>query len=96
MKDLDQLHVKSKTEKKIKNEIHASKKESRTVSGKVRFSLRIGLIVLIAAAALVLSACCHSPSGGGSSAPAGFVHISDVVPDAILEIRYYSTYNFDC
>ena len=23
-----------------------------------------------------------------------FVQVSDVVPDAILEIRYYSTYNF--
>ncbi|MBQ9418832.1 MAG: peptidase M15, partial [Synergistaceae bacterium] len=23
-----------------------------------------------------------------------FVNLSDVVPDAILEIRYYSTYNF--
>lgn len=29
-----------------------------------------------------------------NSAPNGFVHISDVIPDAILEIRYYSTYNF--
>ena len=27
-------------------------------------------------------------------APAGFVHVTDAVPDAILEIRYYSTYNF--
>ena len=26
--------------------------------------------------------------------PSGFVVITDVVPDAILEIRYYSTYNF--
>ena len=25
---------------------------------------------------------------------AGFVNVSDVVPDAILEIRYFSTYNF--
>ena len=24
----------------------------------------------------------------------GFVLLSDIVPDAILEIRYYSTYNF--
>ncbi len=29
-----------------------------------------------------------------SALPAGFVYITDVVPDAILEIRYYSTYNF--
>ena len=27
-------------------------------------------------------------------APEGFVHIAEAVPDAILEIRYYSTYNF--
>lgn len=26
--------------------------------------------------------------------PSGFVEISEAVPDAILEIRYYSTYNF--
>ena len=29
-----------------------------------------------------------------SSDSSGFVLLSDVVPDAILEIRYYSTYNF--
>lgn len=29
-----------------------------------------------------------------SSDSSGFVMLSDVVPDAILEIRYYSTYNF--
>ena len=28
------------------------------------------------------------------SAPSGFVHISEAVPDVILEIRYHSTYNF--
>lgn len=26
--------------------------------------------------------------------PDGFVYVTDVVPDAVLEIRYYSTYNF--
>ncbi len=29
-----------------------------------------------------------------SNDPSGFVLLSDAVPDAILEIRYYSTYNF--
>lgn len=29
-----------------------------------------------------------------SNDPSGFVSISEAVPDAILEIRYYSTYNF--
>ena len=28
------------------------------------------------------------------SVPAGFVRLAEAVPDAILEIRYYSTYNF--
>ena len=28
------------------------------------------------------------------TAPSGFVYIADAVPDAILEIRYYSTCNF--
>ncbi len=27
-------------------------------------------------------------------APKGFVYLAEAVPDAILEIRYYSTYNF--
>lgn len=26
--------------------------------------------------------------------PEGFVLLTDIVPDAVLEIRYYSTYNF--
>ncbi|MCL2086233.1 MAG: M15 family metallopeptidase [Oscillospiraceae bacterium] len=29
-----------------------------------------------------------------SAVPSGFVLVTDVIPDAILEIRYYSTYNF--
>ena len=50
---------------------------------------------------------CSSPSGEKESAdtatedsiklsddPYDFVLISDVIPDVILEIRYYSTYNF--
>ena len=39
---------------------------------------------------LLLSAC----ATGSDSAPSGFVHLAESVPDAILEIRYYSTYNF--
>lgn len=30
----------------------------------------------------------------GEGLPDGFVNVSDIVPDVILEIRYYSTYNF--
>ena len=40
---------------------------------------------------LLLSACSfYTPA----TPPSGFIHISDAVPDAILEIRYFSTYNF--
>ena len=49
-------------------------------------------VIMLAALLLpAVSACgtCHA-----DSAPAGFVHITDAVPDAILEIRYHSTYNF--
>ena len=47
--------------------------------------------------ALSVSACC-CPSAGSSAccekAPRGFVHVSEAVPDVILEIRYHTTYNF--
>ena len=52
--------------------------------------------------AIVMMACSSSPAPGKAEQPItppedesdGFVVITDVVPDAILEIRYYSTYNF--
>ena len=44
----------------------------------------------MSAAVFALSGCACSTT----SAPAGFVHVTDAIPDAILEIRYYSTYNF--
>lgn len=33
-------------------------------------------------------------TSSNTTAPTGFVHLEQVIPDAILEIRYYSTYNF--
>ena len=42
-----------------------------------------------AAIAAAFAGCAHLDSGRG-----GFVLLSEAVPDAILEIRYYSTYNF--
>ena len=49
--------------------------------------------LLLSACAILLAACC-----GGRNAPeddsSGFVNLTDAVPDAILEIRYFSTYNF--
>lgn len=42
---------------------------------------------------------CNSPKTTDQTAPSsqlpeGFVLLTDIVPDAVLEIRYYSTYNF--
>ena len=37
---------------------------------------------------------CTSKQSSPELDSSGFVNITDVVPDAILEIRYYSTYNF--
>ena len=51
------------------------------------------LILLVAAVTLLTGCRCHTtlkPEEDSS----GFVTITDVIPDAILEIRYYSTYNF--
>ena len=47
---------------------------------------------LVAVALLALSCNQKNPSAEYDSS--GFVNVTDVVPDAILEIRYYSTYNF--
>ena len=39
-----------------------------------------------------MKSCCAT--GTPKSAPSGFVYVAETVPDVILEIRYYSTYNF--
>ena len=49
------------------------------------------LTIVFAAMATMLSSCVSNAS---CKAPSGFVYIAEAVPDAILEIRYYSTYNF--
>ena len=45
---------------------------------------------------LLILAACNRPSAQPEAIydRSDFVEITDVVPDAILEIRYYSTYNF--
>lgn len=48
-------------------------------------------ILLTIVFVLAVSSCFAEESSEDSS---GFVMLSEVVPDAILEIRYYSTYNF--
>ena len=49
---------------------------------------------LLFALCLVLAACNKSDSIVKQQDSSDFVAITDVVPDAILEIRYYGTYNF--
>lgn len=48
-------------------------------------------VLFFAVLALVFASCGNKKANEGS---VNFVVITDVVPDAILEIRYYSTYNF--
>ena len=52
---------------------------------------------LLMALALVISAACSAPTNIAVTPEedsSQFVNIADVIPDAILEIRYYGTYNF--
>ena len=52
-------------------------------------------LLLSSALLLMLSSCCKQESAAVSTDDSSqFVNISDVVPDAILEIRYFGTYNF--
>ncbi len=60
----------------------------------VRISGAKGRAALPLAAAMLMLALTACRTAGPSPAPEGFVHLAEAVPDAILEIRYYSTYNF--
>ncbi len=59
-------------------------------------------LLAAAAAALMLASCASQPSDSASSPDSSvspgdssdFVSLAEAVPDVILEIRYYSTYNF--
>ena len=54
--------------------------------------MKKGMIVIAAALALALAGCVEMHVGVETDH--GFVSLAEAVPDAILEIRYYSTYNF--
>lgn len=68
----------------------------------IRIYLRKIYLLFLTALAIILFSCNQiidsSVKGSGnlnlSNDSSGFVLLSDAVPDAILEIRYYSTYNF--
>jgi len=51
-------------------------------------------LYLIAALGALLLSCSHQSTPRPEEERKGFVNVTDIVPDAILEIRYYSTYNF--
>ena len=57
-------------------------------------ALKKRTLVLLAFAAMVLAACSKEKNPLPEEDNSDFVTITDVVPDAILEIRYYGTYNF--
>ncbi len=53
--------------------------------------MKLKLFTFLLTVCFAAASCSKSSLTGGSE---NFVQISDVVPDVILEIRYYSTYNF--
>lgn len=56
---------------------------------------RIRFFTFLLAIFLLITGCGgQKPAQASESLPDGFVYITDVIPDVILEIRYYSTYNF--
>lgn len=57
-------------------------------------TLKTTILSLACIAMLTLAACKEKPAVTSEELTTDFVNITDVVPDAILEIRYYGTYNF--
>lgn len=53
-----------------------------------------GLLIVTAALLAACSSSRHTAATSPEADSSQFVNIMDVVPDAILEIRYYGTYNF--
>lgn len=52
------------------------------------------ILLLFSFVAILCASCTKIDLEKKSSIPEGFVVVSDVIPDVIQEIRYYSTYNF--
>ena len=56
---------------------------------------KIQLVSILMMLLLFYTACCNlSTNKSSGELHEGFVYVKDIVHDAILEIRYYSTYNF--
>lgn len=62
------------------------------------FKKRLNLVIILATISIVAFSCSSTPVSentvSATDNSSDFVTITNVVPDAILEIRYYSTYNF--
>ena len=64
-----------------------------SISARRRFaSVKRWLCLFAVSAAMLAATACRTDCA--DSLPSGFVHVAEAVPDAILEVRYYSTYNF--
>ena len=60
---------------------------------EVKREMKIIMKIIVFAVAAVLAGCAQYGTGSQADRD-GFVSLAEAVPDAILEIRYYSTYNF--
>lgn len=56
------------------------------------FSVKNAMFVFVTAAVMLTVSACRTNCA--DTTPPGFVHLAEAVPNAILEVRYYSTYNF--
>ena len=67
---------------------------SGTAKTKKKMKKRIVIVLLFAAVVSSIATSCYRVDTEESELSSGFVMLTDVVPDAILEIRYFGTYNF--
>ena len=56
--------------------------------------MRKPFLLLALASVLLLSCQKQQPAPEPEKDSSAFVNLTDIIPDAVLEIRYYSTYNF--
>ena len=70
-----------------------TKVKGRANAEKKPIMLRAACFVVLPAMLLTPLGCANNRQGA-ETLQEGFVYVSEIVPDAILEIRYYSTYNF--
>jgi D-alanyl-D-alanine dipeptidase len=57
-------------------------------------SLKTLLVIVCVALLFLVTSCTAQPDKKSETLNEGFVYVTDIIQDAILEIRYYSTYNF--